>query len=65
MGLVQNLQIIWDEATGPLSSARRYTARSLAGGIAWGVWDKRPARFLKDTEVAVLTVDEIRATRDQ
>ena len=65
MGLGQNLKIVWDEATGSLSGVCRYSARSLDGGAEWGVWDKRAARFLKDREVAALTLDEIRATRDQ
>jgi hypothetical protein len=44
--LKSRLDIVWSNAP-----PKRYLPRSLDGGLGWGVFDKREARFLKDTEV--------------
>ena len=58
--LKRNLDIIWNEATGENSRSRRFLARSLNGGVAWGVFDQKEKRFLKDREVAALSETSIR-----
>lgn len=60
--LKRNLKIVWNEGTGPESAMRRFHAKSLDGGTGWGVWDQKDKRFLKDTEVAALSAEQIRET---
>lgn len=54
--LKRNAKIIFDRSPG---HGKRFRARSLDGSTGWGVWDMRTERFLKDKEVAELTLEQI------
>ena len=65
-GLKKNLRIVWGETThapvGPRDETpRRFVVRAFSdAGPGWGVWDKKRERFLKNREVAALSVDAVR-----
>lgn len=56
----RNMKIVWTETTDGRGEARRFFARSLTGGTAWGVFDAKRDRFLKDGEIAALAPEAIR-----
>lgn len=56
MGLKRNLRIIFDRSPSP---GKRYRARGFGLGASWGVWDMKRGRYLKDREVAKLSVKDL------
>lgn len=59
--LKRNLDVIFAETTNNGGDGRRYVAKAFSDhGPGWGVYDRRTSRFLKDREVAALSLDQAR-----